>query len=431
MSDATVRSRVDEFRAAAARFLDPERIRQPDASCTIDGLVPEVAVEPADADQVARILAEACANKLAVIPVGSASHLSIGNVPAAYDIALTLHRLDAVIAHEPGDMTVTVQPGVRLADLQMRLAEHNQTLPLDPPGSGATIGGVIAANAYGPLRHAHGTVRDWLIGMTVALPDGTLAKSGGRVVKNVTGYDMHKLHVGALGTLGVIVEATFKLAPLPVRRETIATTFGSADDACRFVLDAWDAGLALDAAEVLSPPAANAVLGHGRWSVVARAAGAQAAVDRTLDELDRGASRLGGHLESSEGLDIWPRWHERFAPSGLALRAFLDPSAVAATVEALDRRFAGAPLISATVSAGVVRALLDPAQDRASMLHDSALDIAQRHGGTVVVDAAPLALKQQVDVFGPLRADFPIMRRLKQQFDPDGVLAPGRFMGRL
>lgn len=432
MSDATVRSRVDEFRAAVARFLDPERIRQPDASCAIDGVVPEVAVEPADADQVARILGEARANKLALIPIGGASHLSIGNVPAAYDIALSLQRLDAVIAHEPGDMTVTVQPGVRLAGLQARLAAHNQTLPLDPSAVNATIGGVIAANAYGPLRHAHGTVRDWLIGMTVALPDGTLAKSGGRVVKNVTGYDMHKLHVGALGTLGIIVEATFKLAPLPVRRETIAATFNSAHDACRFVLDAWDAGLALDAAEVLSPPAANAVLGNARWSIVARAAGAQAAVDRTLDELRRSAARLGGHLESRDSLEVWPRWHERFAPSGLAVRAFVLPSAVAATIEALDRRFAGAaPLISATVSAGVVRVLLDPAHAHASTFHDAALEAVQRHGGAIVVDAAPPALKQQIDVFGPLRADFPIMRRLKQQFDPDGVLAPGRFMGRL
>jgi hypothetical protein len=116
---------------------------------------------------------------------------------------------------------------------------------------------------------------------------------------------------------------------------------------------------------VLSPPAANAVLGHGRWSVVARASGARAAVGRTLDELRRNASRLGGRLESSEGLEVWPRWHERFAPSGQALRAYLDPSAVAATVEPLDRPFAGAaPLISATVTAGV-GCLVDPEQDRA------------------------------------------------------------------
>jgi glycolate oxidase FAD binding subunit len=433
MSEATVRGRIDEFRAAVARFLDPAHIRAPDASCTVDGTAPEVVVEPDTPDHLARVLAEARSAGLAVIPVGGGCHLVVGNVPAAYDVALSLRRLDAVIAHEPGDMTVTVQAGVRLADLQRALAAHNQALPLDPPGADVmTVGGVIAANASGPLRHACGTARDWVIGMTVALPDGTLVKSGGRVVKNVTGYDMHKLHAGALGTLGVIVQVTCKLAPRPPVRTPLAATFASARDACRFVIDAWDAGLALEAAEVLSPTAANVLLGGERWTVIARASGVPAAVDRTLDDLRRGAAQLGDGFDAGRHLDTWPRWHAAFAPAGVALRAFVAPSVVADTIEALDRRFAGAaPLISSTVSAGVVRAVLDQEHVHAPAFADT-LAGARRHvDGALVIDAAPRALKEQLDVFGPPRADFAIMRRLKQQFDPDGVLSPGRFLGRL
>ena len=182
---------------------------------------------------------------------------------------MSLARLDRVVEHEPADLTVTVEAGCTLSSLQAHLAAHGQFLPLDPPAGGdVTVGGVLAANAQGALRHGFGTARDWLIGIEVVQADGTVVRSGGRVVKNVAGYDMAKLYVGSLGTLGVIARATFKVAPLPVAETTIAVACRSAHAAGIVLLSAHDAGLALHSAELLSPAAASAVLGDKRWTAL-------------------------------------------------------------------------------------------------------------------------------------------------------------------
>jgi glycolate oxidase FAD binding subunit len=263
-------------------------------------------------------------------------------------------------------------------------------------------------------------------------PNGIVTKAGGRVVKNVTGYDIPKLHVGALGTLGVVSEATFKLLPLPSADTTLVVRFDSAPAACAFATDAHDAGLALTAAEVLSPPASHAILGVSRWSIACRIAGVPAAVDRSLQECRAICAARGGDLSVREAADIWPAWRAAFAPRAMSLRVCVLPSQVAETLELLDRRLIGAAaLLSATVSAGVIRAQMEPGRIRAATLLDHAREAAERRGGWVNVDAAPASVKRQVDVFGPLRPDFTIMRRLKEEFDPQGTLSPGRFAGRL
>jgi glycolate oxidase FAD binding subunit len=282
------------------------------------------------------------------------------------------------------------------------------------------------------MRHAYGTARDWLVGGRVLHADGTSSKSGGRVVKNVTGYDMHKLHIGALGTLGVIAEATFKLTPLPIAQTSIAIRCGDARTAWELVLDAHDAGLSIQAAEVLSPTAAHRVVDEARWSVLARCAGGQGAIARTVRELNRLAHDASASTQTVED-DVWSRWSSEFIPRSLSLRISVMPSAVATTVDTLDRSLTGAAArISATVTAGLVRVQLEPAsEERAVALITRASEIAVRNGGTMMIDAAPVAVKRQMDVFGPARPDLSIMKRLKDQFDPDGVLAPGRFAGRL
>ena len=252
----------------------------------MDGSKPGPVVTPTDIEQLRAGLSEAANHEISIIPVGGGKHLGIGNVPQSYDVAMSLAQMNHIIAHEPADLTVTVEAGLRLDDLQRALAVHGQFLPLDPPcAAGATIGGVLAVNAHGPLRHAFGTARDWLIGTRVVHADGSLSKSGGRVVKNVTGYDMHKLYVGSLGTLGVLVEATLKVAPLPHGDSTLAIACRSAARGAEMILAAHDAGLALHAAELLSPPASHAVLGQSSWCALVRVAGGAQAVARSLREM--------------------------------------------------------------------------------------------------------------------------------------------------
>jgi len=389
-------------------------------------------VEPRTPDEVAYILSEASRARLAVIPLGGGQHQRAANAPDAYDVALCTRHLDRIVAHEPADLTVTVEAGLRLTALQERLARSGQHLPLDPPcGEEATIGGVLAANAYGPLRHAYGTARDWLLGARVVHADGTLTKCGGRVVKNVAGYDIGKLYIGSQGTLGLIAEMTFKVAPLPKSQATVTATLGSAHAGSTLAFAAHDAALALHALELMSPPAARAVIGESRWTLMARAAGGPAAVDRTLRELRRMALGVGGALDLREGDDAWAAWSRGFRPASLSLRASVQPSDVGETMDALDRRVPGA-MLSATVSSGLIRVRVQPQDDEdASATIAAVRETLASRGGLLFVDAAPAMAKRGIDVFGTTRGDFAIMQRLKEQFDPARTLSPGRFAGGL
>ena len=393
----------------------------------IDGMAPASIVSPRDEAEVAETVAHARAAGKAIIAVGGATQLGTGNVPGRYDVALLTGAMYQVVAHEPADMTVTVQPGVTLASLQRLLASHGQWLPLDPPASvAATIGGVLATNASGPARHAYGTARDWLIGARAVLGTGQAVKSGGRVVKNVTGFDLHKLHIGALGTLGILTEATFKLAPLPRQSRTVLARMRSAAEGAALIADAQRGGLALTGAELLSPAAAQAIAGGQRCTALLRVAGGEAAAERTLRELGRAAD---GGLDEAEDA-TWDRWSDAMRRGSLRAIVSVRPSEVGGCVEALAA-LDGEPTISATVSAGLIRVAVDVADDAAPGALAAIHAAAASCEGTVTVMAAPSAFKRSIDVFGPPRADLAIMRRLKQEYDPDRVLAPGRFYGRL
>jgi len=191
-------------------------VRNAGGAFAVDEHTPPYVALPTTIDELARCVAAAHAADLAVIPAGNGSQLHVGRAPTRYDLALSTQKLTRVLAHEAADMTVTVEAGITLAQLNALLASAGQRLPLDPPHPElTTIGGLIATDACGPLRLAHGKVRDLLIGVTVVLADGTPTHGGGRVVKNVAGYDLMKLFTGSFGTLGIVVEATFKLRPLP------------------------------------------------------------------------------------------------------------------------------------------------------------------------------------------------------------------------
>lgn len=395
------------------------------ASFVVDGFRPRTVVEPASEGDVAAALRDADGSGDAVIVVGGGTHMALGNVPTRYDVALSTRGLRSIVAYEPDDLTVTCQGGVRLIDLQADLAVRNQYLPIDVSGEGATVGGIVAANGAGAMRHAHGTVRDWVIGMRVAHADGSISKAGGRVVKNVTGYEMTKLYTGSLGTLVAITEVTFKLAPVPVVTQTVSIECANAAHGAALLLRARDAGLAMRRAELMAPEASRRVVGTASWQALVDVAGGAAAVDRTM----RGLASHGAVVEQNS--EVWAAWRSALATGGLWLRFGAMPSRVGEMMRTLHARSPGAS-ISATVCAGVVRFRRAGAgDDEAAPAVAQARDVAAEYGATMVVEEAPVAVKRRLDVFGEAPGDIEIMRRLKRAFDPRGTLAPGRLVGRI
>ena len=386
-------------------------------SFSINGMEPTLVVAPGSQEESAAILGLANEAGAAVVPWGGGTQQGLGLPPERYDLALDLSRLDRLVEYEPADLTVTVEAGMALAKLQEILGARGQWLPLDPmlPRK-ATIGGVLATNASGPARTSFGAARDLLIGVRFALPDGDLVKAGGRVVKNVAGYDLGKLQIGALGTLGVITQASFKLAPLPPVTRHLAVRRDLHD------LMSIAGGLA-----ALRLPVTGLVLGNGReaggWRLDVRFAGGRAAVERSEREFE--ALARDGALEMAEpNPGAWCRAADESVAT-VSVRCSVLPSQVASLCAALAS--AGAE-VSAYPLAGVVHAAWSgpgPSAETLQALRRACVT----SGGSLVIDQAPLALRREAGVWGEARGDFELMRALKAQFDPKGILNPGRFLG--
>ena len=389
----------------------PKHVSSRDAAdFAVDGAAPHAVVRPGTYAEAAQVVRYANEAGLAVIPWGGGTQMGIGNVPDRYDLALSLSRLDGVIEHEPADLTVTCQAGITLSRLREQFASSGQLVPIDPalPGK-ATAGGVLAANASGPSRLAYGTARDFTIGMRVVTADGRITRAGGKVVKNVAGYDLCKLYIGSLGTLGVIVEATFKVLPLPKAERSLALAFDSADAACVLARELHRRGLALRATQMVRRASS--------YVLQIDLAGAASAVERSLHEIETVAAEHGG--KPAEPLPL-------AKPSGgLVCRFGTLSTLVPALVGGLDAL--GATCI-AYPTAGVVRASSPEASEPVVERLRAA---ARAADATMVIETAPPALKQAIDVFGEPPPSVALMRAVKQQFDPKGTLSPGRFVGRL
>lgn len=376
------------------------------AALAVDGIVPSLTARPTDITQVAGILQACDEHGAAVIARGGGNHSALGMPPARFDLALDLSALNRIAEYEPADLTVTVEAGVLLSQVQETLAAHGQWLPLDPPGDGS-IGGLLAANRSGPARMAFGSARDLVIGLEAATAAGHLVKSGGRVVKNVAGYDLAKLHIGGLGSLGVIVQATFKVVPLPAAVSEI-TLAGPLPSLMSTSLQVRNRGLA----------AQSLVLRGGSegYSLQVRLAGGSAAVDRSRRETEAIADDAGlSRVEAGPAP----------GPAAVRIRASARPTSVANLVEAFT---AAEAAVEAYPTAGIV---IGRMRDASPATVEALRSRCVAAGGALVLEDAPQDLKRAVGVWGLPGADFALMQRLKQQFDPNDTLSPGRFVGGL
>ena len=364
---------------------------------TVDGLDPKRVEAPSSPEHLARLLCGAASAGQAVVPVGGGRLLGVGDALERFDLALETRRLNRVLEVSQADMVATVEGGATLDQLNEELGKAGQFLPLDPMGGpGHTIGGLLATALSGPLRLRYGSARDNLIGLRVALPDGKLARSGGKVVKNVSGYDMNKLHLGGLGALGVIVEASFKVYPLPLHELTLTTRARDSEAAWNEVARAL---------QLKMQPVALVLEGR---DVHARLAGSRAAVERVAVEL--------GWDEGEKG--FWNALSERRSETWA--RVSVPDETLRDVVGRLpeDARWIAYP--------GLGTAHWLNATDAVTVAE--VREAAEAASGSLILVAAPVELKRRIGAWGRRPATAELMRRIRDAFDPGRSISPGRFL---
>jgi glycolate dehydrogenase FAD-binding subunit len=447
---------LDRVRTELAAIVGAARVVADDEACavfSVDGQKPKLVVYPSSAEQVAQALCYAARERLAVIPSRNTTKLAMGNPPREYDVALSLKEMNRVWHYEPDDLTISVEPGMKLGDFQHFVGRHNLWLPLNPPGgTSASMGGIVATNATGSYRCHYGAPRDMVLGMKIATTEGKVIKAGGRVVKNVAGYDLTKLLIGSCGTLGVIVEMSFKLFPRPAE-------FGN------FVLTAatWEKAREIRRALQQSPirPLRAVLLdtsymeflkkaeSHRVWSggceVWVEVGGTKRVIERCSAELNKVAAHAGETMRPQEWENtsdrVWWRVDEphpdvRANPLDWLLKVSLPAAALEEYLIRANRELRRPEhfwTCWAEPLGGIVRLWLHP-EPVENGIEEAALGLrrlAGELGGALLVEIAPAAGKDRVDAWGAVGDDFQIMRKLKDAWDPNHILSPGRFVGRL
>jgi glycolate oxidase FAD binding subunit len=405
--------------------------RDPTSDDAVSGVAPRHVFEPRSHDECAEVFALARSERLALAVVGGGTELGLGPPPSRLDAVVSSRGLDRVLEYAPSDQVIVVEAGITLSSLQAVLAPHGQRLACDPPHPDtATMGGLLAANAFGPLRSRHGSLRDLLIGVSILRADGTTVRGGGKVVKNVAGFDLPKLAVGSLGSLGMIATAAFRLHPAP---EAVATL--------RFRrMTPRDVRLlttAVRAAQV--EPAAFVAIGAGdTFDVLLRFEGFAAGVAEQRNRAATLAAPSGPPAEAlspAEGRAAWREHDAARAHGNACVKVSTLPTSLESLASEVVPRLKAvmadaATVLHPTLGLSFVAGDARDAVDFAAALASARARVG-RGPGSLVVHRAPAAMLGAIDVWGPLPGAFSTMKRVKEGFDPDGRMNPGRFVGGL
>lgn len=373
--------------------------------------------EPQAPAEFAQLLAEASRARRSTRIRGGGTKSDWGRLVPEADLVVSTARLNRLLDHRHGDMTATVQAGMRLLDLNQELAAHRQWLPVESAFPAATIGGMLAANDCGPMRHRSGTPRDLVIGITLALTDGRVVKAGGHVVKNVAGYDLGRLMSGSFGALAGIVDVTFKLMPIPQASATLVVDYADAQALARDAAALMASQLEPAALDVRSSPG---TAGSQRTiQLLVRFATSPAS---TSEQSNHAAALLTGRVTLVTGQPEFDLWAQQIrAPwtgGSTVVRVSWLPASLAEVLALVgDHAFAGR-----VMGTGLVR-LDGDSSAHAAFIERLRASRVVRH---VVVLQAPRAVKEQVDAWGPPPSSAAATRALKQMFDPSGILDPGR-----
>ncbi len=435
------------------------------AAYAFDGYVPKAAVLPASVQEMQEVLQFAAKQGVSVMPAGAGTKLGIGNLPQKVDVVLATTHLNSVVEYEPADLTVTVEAGIRLADLQTELARHRQYLALNPPyADRCTIGGIVATNASGSLRLRHGTARNQVLGLRVVRADGTVVKSGGKVVKNVAGYDLNKLYIGSFGTLGIITEVTLKLSPIPVRQAILTADFQN-------VQEAVDTGLSIVGSQTL-PMFANLFINAENTQLRVDKSSTRSELTRHHRETEWNdaqdsmvkkvvvgfggdpetvawqLTQCQGIMEQNGAIGVTIREGESLQHIQEAVQEFsADNKNTEIVVAKLNLKrtdlaefasqivganWARDVQMMALLGSGVLYAILPATSDTDYQSLANVLtrlrQTAMSRQGNLIIEVAPPELKRHIDVWGSVEGTLSLMKQIKAKFDPAGLLNSGRFI---
>jgi glycolate oxidase FAD binding subunit len=409
------------------RIVGPENVNEATEQDAVEGVEPDFVVEPGSVEEISDVMKLAAREGLAVAPRGSGTKMHIGDPPRRLDLIVSTARMSEVLEHTPGDQIVRLEAGVKLEDLQEHISSSDQMLAVDPPESGSTIGGIVAANSSGPRRYRYGTIRDLIIGITVVLHDGTVAKAGGKVVKNVAGYDLSKLFTGSLGTLGIIATANFRLHPRPDASRTVAVEVAGPEQA-----------QAAAQAIVHSQVEATAVelhYGEREKLLAVLLESIPGGIDAKAETASFLLKQFGEVLIlSDEKADhLGPLTPPQVADE-VVLKIGAPPvdldSVLETVLGAAERKGLAHPRITGHAGTGVTLVgFSGENEDGAAGFVEEMREIWVRRGGNVTLQRAPLTLKQRVSTWDNGGDYLGLVRRVKEKFDPRGGMNPGRFLG--
>jgi glycolate oxidase FAD binding subunit len=395
-----------------------EDVRDGTAAEGVLGVAPTYVAAPATVAEAGEVMRVAAERGLTVVPRGGETRLDWGRPPAGCDLLIDTVRLDRIIEHAAGDLVVKVEAGLTMERLAEPLAAQGQQLALDIPLPGSTVGGTLATAAAGPRRLLYGSARDLLIGVTIVRADGTIAKAGGKVVKNVAGYDLGKLLTGSYGTLGLIVEAAFRLHPVPETQAYITRTVPDPAGAHQAVQAVLHSAVVPSAIEVDAPAG-------GPITVTVLVEGMTESTPSRGAEIARLLADASIHDES-------PPWWSRYPEGSTLIEIAAPPTALTEFLTVTEGGAAATAGVSVRGSAGSghwqVGVPADTPPGEVVALLDGLRLVVTRHRGSAVVRYTPEAVRDEIDFWGPVPA-LSLMRGVKDQFDPGHRLSPGRFVG--